>query len=75
MRISENSMKVLNYLKEHNGSTAAEVAKAIDMQKRLVDSYFSAGIVKNELGYRDREVTPSKLYLNEAGMNYTQEEE
>ena len=71
--ISENSMKVLNYLKEHNGSTAVTVAEAINMQKRLVDSYFSAGIVKNNLGYRDRESTPSKLFLNEAGMNYTQE--
>lgn len=73
--ISENSMKILNYLKEHNGSTAIEVSEAINMQKRLVDSYFSAGIVKNNLGYRDREVTPSKLYLNDAGMHYVQESE
>ncbi len=70
--LSENTMKVLNYLKEHNGSAAIDVAEAIDMQKRLVDSYFSAGIVKNDLGYRDREVTPALLYLNEKGMNYTQ---
>ena len=70
--LSENTMKVLNYLKEHNGSAAIDVAEDIDMQKRLVDSYFSAGIVKNDLGYRDREVTPALLYLNEKGMNYTQ---
>lgn len=71
--ISENSMKILNYLKEHNGSTAIDVAEMIGIQKRLVDSYFSAGIVKNNLGYRDRETNPSRLFLNEAGMNYTQE--
>ena len=70
--ISENSMKILNYLKEHNGSTAAEVSEAINMQKRLVDSYFSGGIIKNDLGYRDKEVSPALLYLNEKGMNYEQ---
>ena len=73
MMISKNSMKVLNYLKEHNGSTAIEVSEATGIQKRLVDSYFSAGIVKNELGYRDMETTPAKLYLTEKGMFYTQE--
>lgn len=70
--LSDNTMKILNYLKLHNGSTANEVAEAIDMQKRLVDSYFSGGIIKNDLGYRDKEVTPAKLYLNEKGMHYEQ---
>jgi len=70
--LSDNAMKILNYLKLHNGSTAAEIAEAIEMQKRLVDSYFNGGIVKNDLGYRDKEVSPNLLYLNEKGMNYEQ---
>lgn len=70
--ISANSMKILNYLKEHNGSTAMEISEAVGIQKRLVDSYFSAGIVKNDLGYRDTTQTPSLLFLTKAGLDYTQ---
>lgn len=70
--MSEKSYKILCYLKEHNGATALEVAKALDMQKRLVDSCFSATIVGQEYGYRDSAVLPSKLYLTQAGMNYQQ---
>ena len=67
-----NSYKILEYLKLHNGATANEVAKELNMEKRLVDSYFSAGIAKNDLGYRDTTVTPAKLFLNEKGLAYTQ---
>lgn len=67
-----NSYKILEYLKLHNGATANEVAKELNMEKRLVDSYFSAGIVKNDLGYRDMATTPAKLFLNEKGLAYTQ---
>ena len=71
--ISKNSIKIIEYLKEHNGATAAEVSEAIDIQKRLVDSYFSAGIVKNDLGYRDTTHTPSLLFLTQAGLDYHQD--
>lgn len=70
--ISNNSMKILNYLKEHNGSTALEISEATGITKRLVDSYFSAGIVQNDLGYRDTEQTPALLYLNGKGLTYNQ---
>ena len=43
------------------------------MEKRRVDSYFSAAIEGAGLGYRDRNYTPSKLYLNEQGMEYEQD--
>lgn len=66
------SYDILNYLKEHNGATAKEVAEALDMEKRRVDSYFSAAIAGEGLGERDRTVTPSRLVLNEKGLNYVQ---
>ena len=71
--MTDNSYKILKYLKEHNPSTAKEVAAALQMQKRRVDSYFSAAIEGADLGYRDRTFTPSKLFLNENGLEYEQD--
>lgn len=71
--MTENSYKILNYLKKNNPSTAKEVAAALEMEKRRVDSYFSAAIEGADLGYRDRNHTPSKLFLNEKGLAYEQD--
>jgi len=71
--MSENSYKILTYLKSHNGATALEVSEATNIQKRLVDSYFSAAIANKDLGYRDTTATPARLFLNEKGMQFTQE--
>ena len=69
--MTEQTTKILNYLKEHEGAgTAKEIADALDMEKRRVDSFFSAGIIKAGLGERDMSTTPSTLRLNEDGMNY-----
>ena len=73
--MTANSYKILKYLKEHNGSTAKEVAAEVGIEKRLVDSYFSAAIAGGGLGERDRSVTPSKLVLNEQGLAYEQAED
>ena len=74
--MTKQSYEILNYLKEHDGeSTAKEVAEALDMEKRRVDSYFSAAIMNAGLGERDTTQSPSILRLNEEGMAYTQEDE
>lgn len=62
MAMSENSMKVLNYLKENAGAkvTAADVAAALDLDKRTVDGAFTA-MQRKELGARvEAEVTGTK---------------
>ena len=38
--MTKQSYEILNYLKEHGESTAKEVAEALNMEKRRVDSYF-----------------------------------
>ena len=71
--MTAQSYKILNYLKEHEGAaTAKEIAEALGMEKRRVDSYFSAAIVREGLGERDTTTTPSRLLLNEKGLLYTQ---
>lgn len=70
--MTDTSYAILNYLKEYNGSTAKVVSEALEIEKRRVDSCFSAAIAGADLGYRDRSVTPSRLFLNEKGMEYTQ---
>ena len=70
--MTDNSYKILKYLKENNGATAVEVSEATGIQKRLVDSYFSAGIIKNGYGERDSSTTPAILILNDAGLAYEQ---
>jgi len=70
--MTDTSYKILNYLKKNNGSTAKEVSVALEIEKRRVDSCFSAAIEQAGLGARDRSVTPSRLVLNEKGMAYEQ---
>lgn len=55
MAMSENSKKVLDYLKGINGSknvTAADVAKALDLEKRSVDGIFTSAIQRKGFGVR-----------------------
>lgn len=54
MAMKENSKKVLNYLKEVNGSnvTAADVAEALGLEKRSVDGIFTSAIQRKGLGVR-----------------------
>ena len=54
MAMKENSKKVLNYLKEINGEnvTAADVAAALNLEKRSVDGIFTSAIQRKGLGVR-----------------------
>lgn len=63
MAISENSKKVLNYLKEVNGQnvTAADVADALGLEKRTVDGAFTSAIQRKGLGVR----TPAEIELED----------
>lgn len=70
--MTDTSYKILNYLKEHNGVTAKEISEALDIEKRRVDSCFSAAIQGADLGVRDRSVSPATLTLNENGLRYKQ---
>ena len=53
MSMSENSAKILNYLKENHGAkiTSADVAEALGLDKRQVDGAFT-GLQRKELGER-----------------------
>ena len=80
--MSENTVKVLNYLKEVHGGdpvTAADVAEALGLDKKIIDGCFTSGIQRKNLGVR----TPAEveledgshktvkfLSLNEAGMAF-----
>ena len=61
--MKENSKKVLNYLKEVNGSqvTAADVAVALGLEKRSVDGIFTSAIQRKGLGVR----TPAEIELDD----------
>ena len=63
MAMKENSKKVLNYLKEVNGSqvTAADVAEALGLEKRSVDGIFTSAIQRKGLGVR----TPAEIELED----------
>lgn len=63
MAMKENSVKVLNYLKEINGEnvTAADVAEALGMEKRSVDGIFTSAIQRKGLGVR----TPAEIELDD----------
>ena len=52
--MSENSAKVLNYLKGKNGVdlTSEDVAEALDLSKRTVDGIFTSAIQRKGLGIR-----------------------
>ena len=54
MAMSENSVKVLNYLKSINGEnvTAADVADALNLEKRQIDGIFTSAIQRKGLGIR-----------------------
>lgn len=81
MAMSENTIRVLEYLKKVNGTnvTAADVAEALSIPKKTVDGCFTSGIQRKNLGFR----TPAEveledgthaqvkfLSLNEAGLAY-----
>ena len=53
-KISENSIKVLNYLKENHGKkmTSSDVAEALDLTTAQVNGTFTA-LSNKELGYRE----------------------
>ena len=58
-KISENSVKVLNYLKENHGKkmTSQDVAEALELSTATVNGVFTA-LSNKELGYREEaEVT------------------
>ena len=61
--MKENSVKVLNYLKEVNGQqvTAADVAEALGLVKRSVDGIFTSAIQRKGLGIR----TPAEIELDD----------
>ena len=63
MAVSENSIKVINYLKEVNGTnvTAADVAEALGLEKRSVDGIFTSAIQRKGLGVR----TPAEIELED----------
>lgn len=63
MAMSENSKKVLEYLKGINGQnvTAADVAAALDLEKRSVDGIFTSAIQRKGLGVR----TPAEIELED----------
>lgn len=54
MAMKENSRKVFEYLKKHNGEqlTAADVANALGLEKRSVDGIFTSAIQRKNLGVR-----------------------
>ena len=81
MAMSENSKKVLNYMKEINGEnvTAADVAAALNLEKRQVDGIFTSAIQRKGYGVRvpaeveldDGSHKPVKfLKLTDAGMAF-----
>ena len=63
MAMKENSKKVLNYLKEINGTnvTSADVAEALGLEKRSVDGIFTSAIQRKGLGVR----TPAEIELDD----------
>ena len=63
MAMKDNSKKVFNYLKENNGVnlTAADVAEALELEKRQVDGIFTSAIQRKGLGVR----TPAEIELED----------
>lgn len=66
MAMSENSKKVLDYLKGINGAdvTAADVAEALGLEKRQVDGIFTSAIQRKGYGVR----VPAEVELDD-GMH------
>ena len=74
-KLSENSVKVINYLKENHGKkmTSQEVAEALDMSTATVNGVFTA-LSNKELGYREEATIPgavdvSFLAITDAGKD------
>ena len=63
MAMSEKTVKVLNYLKEIDGSnvTAADIADALDMEKKSVDGIVTSGLQRKGLAER----IPSEIELED----------
>lgn len=63
MAMKENSKKVLEYLKEINGTnvTAADVAEVLGLEKRQVDGIFTSAIQRKGLGVR----VPAEIELED----------
>ena len=61
--MSANSVKVLDYLKQVNGTqvTAADVAEALGLEKKSVDGIFTSAIQRKGLGVR----TPAEIELED----------
>ena len=61
--VSEKSLIVLNYLKEHNGEnmTAADIAEALGMEKKSVDGIVTSGLQRK--GYAER--IPAEIELED----------
>lgn len=85
MAMSENSKRVLDYMKTIGDAnvTAADVASALNLEKRTVDGIFTSAIQRKGLGVR----TPAEieledgthkevkfLSLTEAGMAFNPDE-
>lgn len=73
-KISENSVKVINYLKENHGKkmTAQDVAEALDLSTNSVNGVFTS-LSNKELGKREEAtvtgaVDISFLAITDAGM-------
>lgn len=81
MAMSENTVRILEYLKANHGKdvTAADVAAELGIPKKTVDGCFTSGIQRKQLGFR----TPAEieledgthaqvkfLSLNEAGLAF-----
>lgn len=61
--MSENSKKVLMYLKKNNGAslTSQDVADATGLTRKQVDGIFTSAIQKKEYGVR----TPAEIELED----------
>lgn len=55
MAMKENTRKVFEYLREVDGKnvTAADVATALDLEKRQIDGIFTSAIQRKQYGYRE----------------------
>lgn len=63
MAMSENSAKVLNYLKGINGQnvTSADVAEELGLEKRQIDGIFTSAIQRKGYGVR----VPAEIELED----------
>lgn len=63
MAMSENTIRVLEYLKSVNGQnvTSEDVSKALGLEKRSVDGSFTAGLQRKGLGVR----VPAEIELED----------